>query len=252
MRLQLNLADECDKATRDNKQLTLCGEIIMSIRDWPDEERPREKLLARGPAALSDAELLAIFLRVGVRGRSAVDLARDLLKEYGSLRSLFQADQETFCATSGLGMAKYVQLHAVLEMGRRYLDETLQRCEAITSVADTRRFLTAQLRHEPHEIFACLFLDNRHRMLAFEPLFYGTIDSAAVHARPLVKRALYHNAAAVILAHNHPSGVADPSQADHQITRRLRETLGLIDVRVLDHVIVGDGDVVSFAENGWL
>ena len=224
----------------------------MSIRDWPDDERPREKLLARGPAALSDAELLAIFLRVGVRGRSAVDLARDLIKQYGGLRRLFEADQETFCATHGLGEAKFVQLKAVLEMGKRYLDETLQRGGAITSVADTRRFLVAQLRHEPHEIFACLFLDNRHRLLAFEPLFYGTIDSAAVHARPLVKRVLYHNAAAVILAHNHPSGVADPSQADHHITQRLRKALELIDVRVLDHMIVGDGEVVSFAEKGWL
>lgn len=224
----------------------------MSIRDWPDEERPREKLLARGPAALSDAELLAIFLRVGVRGRSAVDLARDLIQQYDGLRRLFEADRETFCATLGLGTAKYVQLQAVLEMGRRYLDETLRRGDPINSVADTRRYLTAQLRHEPHEVFACLFLDNRHRVLAFETLFHGTIDSAAVHARPLVKQALHHNAAAVILAHNHPSGVADPSQADHHITRRLQEALGLIDVRVLDHMVIGDGDVISFAENGWL
>ena len=224
----------------------------MSIREWPDAERPREKLLARGAAALSDAELLAIFLRTGVKGRSAVDLARDLLREYGNLRRLFDADQKTFCATLGLGAAKYAQLQAVLEMARRYLEENLQRSDAISSVADTRRYLTAQLRHEPHEVFACLFLDNRHRVLAFEPLFYGTIDGASVHPRQVVRRALYHNAAALILAHNHPSGVAEPSQADRQVTQRLQAALELIDVRVLDHMIVGDDEVTSFAERGWL
>ena len=225
---------------------------MMSIRNWPDAERPREKLLERGPAALSDAELLAIFLRTGVPGRNAVDLARDLLTTHHGLRRLFEADQATFCATPGLGTAKYVQLQAVLEMGRRYLKATLQHGEAITSVADTRRFLVAQLRHEPHEVFACLFLDNKHRVRAFETLFYGTIDGASVHPRVVVKRALFHNAAAVIFSHNHPSGVAEPSQADQHITQRLREALGLIDVRVLDHMVIGDGEVVSFAERGWL
>jgi DNA repair protein RadC len=224
----------------------------MSIREWPDAERPREKLLARGASSLSDAELLAIFLRTGVKGRSAVDLARDLLHQYGGLRRLFEADQKTFCASLGLGTAKYAQLQAVLEMARRYLEEQLQRHDAITSVADTRRYLTAQLRHEPHEVFACLFLDNRHRVLAFEPLFHGTIDGASVHARQVVRRALHHNAAAVILAHNHPSGIAEPSQADRQITQRLQAALDLIDVRVLDHMIIGDNEVTSFAELGWL
>ncbi len=224
----------------------------MSIRNWPDAERPREKLLERGPAALSDAELLAIFLRTGVRGRNAVDLARDLLTTHEGLRRLFEADQATFCATPGLGVAKYVQLQAVLEMGRRYLKATLQRGDAITSVADTQRFLVAQLRHEPHEVFACLFLDNKHRVQAFETLFHGTIDGASVHPRVVLKRALFHNAAAVIFSHNHPSGVAEPSQADQHITERLREALGLIDVRVLDHMVIGDGEVVSFAERGWL
>lgn len=224
----------------------------MSIRNWPDAERPREKLLERGPRALSDAELLAIFLRTGVRGRNAVDLARNLLADYHGLRRLFEADQTSFCATPGLGVAKYVQLQAVLEMGRRYLAATLQSGEAITSVADTRRYLIAQLRHEPNEVFGCLFLDNKHRVLAFETLFYGTIDGASVHPRVVVKRALFHNAAAVILSHNHPSGVAEPSQADRHITERLREALSLIDVRVLDHMVVGDGEVVSFAERGWL
>jgi DNA repair protein RadC len=224
----------------------------MSIRDWPDDERPREKLLARGAAALSDAELLAIFLRTGIPGHSAVDLARDLLTRYGGLRHLLEADEASFCEGPGLGMAKYVQLQAVMEMARRYLEETLQRGDALQSVADTRRYLTAKLRHEPHEVFGCLFLDNRHRVIHFEKLFQGTIDGASVHPRHVVKRALHHNAAAVILAHNHPSGVAEPSRADEQITLRLKEALALIDVRVLDHFIVGDGESISFAERGLL
>ncbi|MCB1714679.1 MAG: DNA repair protein RadC [Candidatus Competibacteraceae bacterium] len=224
----------------------------MSIREWPDAERPREKLLTHGATRLSDAELLAIFLRTGVKGHSAVDLARDLLSQYGGLRRLFDADRATFCAGLGLGAAKYAQLQAVLEMSRRYLEESLQRGDAISSVADTRRYLTAQLRHEPHEVFACLFLDTRHRALAFEPLFYGTIDGATVHPRQVVRRALYHNAAAVILAHNHPSGIAEPSQADRQVTQRLQTALELIDVRVLDHMVVGDSEIVSLAELGWL
>lgn len=224
----------------------------MSIRDWPDEERPREKLLQRGACALSDAELLAIFLRTGVAGRSAVDLARDLLAEFGGLRQLLEADHARFCQGLGLGTAKYVQLQAVLELGRRFLEERLQRGDALQSVADTRRYLTAKLRHQPHEVFACLFLDNRHRVICFEELFFGTIDGASVHPRQVVKRALYHNAAALILAHNHPSGIAEPSQADEQITLRLKEALALVDVRVLDHFIIGDGQVISFAERGLL
>ena len=224
----------------------------MSIRDWPDAERPREKLLSRGAAALSDAELLAIFLRTGKRGCSAVDLARELLTRYGGLRQLLESDQASFCAGPGLGMAKYTQLQAVLEMSQRYLGETLKRGDALQSVADTRRYLTAKLRHHPHEVFACLFLDNRHQVIVFEELFYGTIDGASVHPRQVVKRALHHNAAALILAHNHPSGIAEPSRADEQITLRLKNALDLIDVRVLDHFIVGDGATVSFAERGLL
>ncbi|MDQ2694962.1 MAG: DNA repair protein RadC [Pseudomonadota bacterium] len=224
----------------------------MSIRDWPDEERPREKLLARGPAALSDAELLAIFLRTGVKGKSAVDLARDLVRRFGSLRRLLEADAATVCALPGMGFTKYAQLQAVLELGRRFLEETLQRGDALESVAATRRYLTARLRHQPHEVFACLFLDNRHRVIDYEELFFGTIDGASVHPRQVVKRALHHNAAAVIFAHNHPSGVAEPSRADEQITVRLKDALGLIDVRVLDHFIIGDGQTVSFAERGLL
>ena len=222
----------------------------MAIKDWPDQERPREKLLARGAATLSDAELLAIFLRTGVSGCSAVDLARNLLKQYGGLRKLFEADLDTFCQAHGLGVAKYTQLQAVLEMSRRYLEETLQRGDAIASVADTRHYLIAQLRHQPHEVFACLFLDSQHRILAFETLFYGTVDTASVHPRQVLRRSIYHNAAAVILAHNHPSGVAEPSQSDRQLTERLQQLLAMIDVRVLDHMIIGDGEPVSFAERG--
>lgn len=224
----------------------------MSIRDWPAAERPREKLLQRGPGALSDAELLAIFLRTGVQGKSAVDLARDLLGGFGSLRALLNADQRAFCAAAGLGTAKFAQLQAVLEMARRHLGETLKRGTPLSDPAASRRYLQARLRDLAHEVFACLFLDNRHRVIAFEELFRGTIDGASVHPREVVKRALAHNAAAVILAHNHPSGVAEPSAADRTLTRRLRDALSLVDIRVLDHFVVGDGDGVSFAERGLL
>ena len=223
----------------------------MAITDWPAAERPREKLLARGAEALSDAELLAIFLRTGVKGKTAVDLARELLDAFGGLRPLLQAEQARFCAGMGLGEAKYVQLKAVLEMARRHLLETVRRGDALSSPDDTRRFLAARLRDHAYEVFACLFLDTRHRIIAFEELFRGTIDGASVHPREVVRRALAHNAAAVILAHNHPSGVAEPSQSDQHITRRLKDALALIDVRVLDHLVVGD-ELVSFAERGLL
>lgn len=224
----------------------------MAISHWPLAERPREKLCARGPASLSDAELLAIFLRTGVRGKTAVDLARDLLNDYGSLRALFEADRAQFCRRAGLGPAKFVQLQAVLELGRRHLRETLTRGTALGNPTDTKDYLTAQLRDRPHEIFACLFLDTRHRVIAFEELFRGTIDGASVHPREIVKRALAHNAAALILAHNHPSGVAEPSLSDQRLTQRLREALQLVDIRVVDHLVVGDGQVASFAELGLL
>jgi len=224
----------------------------LAITDWPTAERPREKLLSRGPQALSDAELLAIFLRTGVRGKTAVDLARELLGEYGGLRALLEAGCQDFCQANGLGLAKYAQLQAVLEMGRRHLYETLQRGDALGSPADTRRFLLARLRDYPHEVFACLFLDNRHRVIEFTEMFRGTLDGTSVHPREVVKQALALNAAAVIFSHNHPSGVAEPSQADHHLTRRLRDALGLVDIRVLDHIIIGDGYTVSLAERGQL
>lgn len=224
----------------------------MSIKDWPASERPREKLMAQGASALSDAELLAIFLRTGITGRSAVDLSRDLLNEFDGLRPLLEANEADFCSHKGLGPAKYVQLQAVLEMARRHLAANLARGDALCSPDDTRNYLTAQLRHYPYEVFACLFLDNRNRVIAFEELFRGTINGSSVHPREVIRRALEHNAAALILAHNHPSGVAEPSRADRQLTERLKETLGQVDVRVLDHIVVGDGEQVSFAERGWL
>lgn len=224
----------------------------MPITDWPAAERPREKLQLRGPEALSDAELLAIFLRTGIRGKTAVDLARDLLNEYGSLRTLLAADHDRFCQSAGLGTAKFVQLQAVLEMSRRYLRETLERGEALSCPADTRKFLLSQLRDYDFEVFACLFLDNRNRVICFEKLFNGTLNGASVHSREVVRKSLQHNAAAVILVHNHPSGVAEPSNADKRLTRRLCDALALIDTRVLDHLIIGDGQVLSFAEQGLL
>lgn len=224
----------------------------MSIRDWPAAERPREKLLQQGARALTDAELLAIFLRTGVVGCSAVELARRLLAEFGSLRALLEADLPSFSRHLGLGPAKYAQLQAVLEMARRHLAERLKRDSALESPQAVRDYLKAMIRHEPHEVFGCLFLDAKHRVLAFEVLFHGSIDSASVYPRQVVKRALAHNAAALILTHNHPSGIAEPSQADQVLTRRLRDALALVDVRVLDHFIVGDGEPLSMAEQGWI
>jgi DNA repair protein RadC len=224
----------------------------MAISHWPAAERPREKLCAQGPASLSDAELLAIFLRTGIRGKTAVDLARELLNEYGGLRALFEAERAQLCRRPGLGPTKYVQLQAVLELGRRHLRESLTRGGTLNSPSDTKQYLTAQLRDRPHEVFACLFLDTRHRVIAFEEMFRGTIDGASVHPREIVKRALAHNAAALIFAHNHPSGIAEPSQSDQRLTQRLRDALQLVDIRVIDHLVVGDGQVASFAELGLL
>ncbi|WP_455375709.1 RadC family protein [Kaarinaea lacus] len=224
----------------------------MSILDWPEGERPREKMLLRGADALSDAELLAIFLRTGVKGKSAVDLARELLLQFGSLRSLLEADQHCFCQAQGLGQAKYILLQATLEMSRRFLAESMLRDDALTNPQSTTRYLMAKMRDYRREVFACVFLDNRHRVISYDELFFGTIDSATVHSRELVQQSLYHNASAVILAHNHPSGIAEPSHADRELTKQLQKALSLIDVRVLDHIVVGDGSTVSFAERGYL
>lgn len=224
----------------------------MPIRDWPAGERPREKLLARGAAALSDAELLAIFLRTGVAGCSAVDLARDLLARFGGLRGLLGASPEVFCQARGLGEAKYTQLQAVVEMARRHLGEALSERAALADPQAVRVYLRAELRDRGHEVFAGLFLDSQHRVIAFEVLAEGTLNAASVYPREVVKRALSLGAGAVIFAHNHPSGIAEPSSADRHLTERLQAALALIDVRVLDHFVIGDGREVSFAERGWL
>lgn len=221
----------------------------MAITDWPSAERPREKLLQKGATALSDAELLAIFLRTGLRGCSAVDLARQLLTSFGSLRALLTATHDDFCSHKGLGDAKYAQLQAVLEMANRHLSESISKTDCLTSPADTLTYLKSRLRDQPHEIFACLMLDNRNRVIAFRELSRGTIDGASVYPREVVKQALADNAACVILAHNHPSGVSEPSQADIQITKRLKDALALVDIRVLDHVIVGERSL-CFSERG--
>lgn len=224
----------------------------MPITDWPLNERPREKLLAQGAAALSDAELLAIFLRTGTRGKTAVDLARDLLIDFNGLRHLLSAERQDFCARHGLGLASFVQLQAVLEMSKRHLLETLQRDTVLNSPTEVRHYLKARLRDYRREVFVCLFLDTQHRVICCEELFQGTLDASSVYPREVVQRALALNTAAVIFAHNHPSGIAEPSQADQRITTRLCEALALVDIRVLDHMIVGDGSVLSMAERGLL
>ena len=222
----------------------------MPITDWPTAERPREKLLARGAGTLTDAELLAIFLRTGTPGRTAVDLARDLLGRFGGLRALLRAGRAD-CAVPGFGEAKYAQLQAALEIARRHLAEALARRDALKDPAAVRRLLQARLRDREHETFAALFLDNQHRVIAYDELSQGTIDGASVYPREVIKAALRHGAAAVIFAHNHPSGVAEPSAADRTLTERLKAALAQVDIRVLDHFVVGE-QVVSFAERGWL
>jgi len=224
----------------------------VSIVDWPEGERPREKLLMRGASALSDAELLAIFLRTGVTGKSAVDLARDLLGKYGSLTRLFAAEVADFCTVKGMGPAKFVQLQAVLEMSRRALQEEMQRGDSLNSPRVVRDYLQLLLAGRQQEVFLVLFLDTQHRVIASEELFHGTLSQTSVYPREVVKRALTHNAAAVILAHNHPSGVAEPSQADQLLTNALKQALALVDVRVLDHFVVAAGQTLSFAERGLL
>lgn len=224
----------------------------MKITDWPLDERPREKLLKLGADSLSDAELLAIFLRTGIQGASAVDLARNLLQQFGSLRGLMSANQTDFCKVKGLGQAKYAQLHATVELSKRFFAEKLDKVNALNSVDQTRDFLLAKLRDQQQEVFAMLLLDSQHRLIKYRPMFYGTIDSASVYPRVIVKQALEDNAAAVILAHNHPSGVAEPSQADQHITRRIIDAMSLVDIKVLDHFVIGDGVAVSFAQRGLL
>jgi DNA repair protein RadC len=224
----------------------------MAITDWPMAERPREKLLSRGAETLSDAELLAIFLRTGCAGKSAVDLARDLLHTFGGLRSILEADLKNFCRAHGLGTAKYAQLQAVLEMAKRHLAETLTKNDMFTQPEHVRQYLLTQLRHQEREAFAVLLLNSQHQLIVYKTLFWGTINAASVYPREVVKLALTHNAAAIIIAHNHPSGIAEPSHADRLITEKIVQAMALIDIRVLDHFVIGDGDICSFAEKGWL
>ena len=225
----------------------------MAITDWPKAERPRERLLVLGAAVLSDAELLAIFLRVGLRGKSAVDLARQLIGQFGSLNRLFAASQAEFSTIPGMGPAKFAQLQAVLEMSRRALAETMVEGDALTTPGAVRDYLRLNLSGLAHEVFFALWLDSQNRLIAAEELFRGSLTQTSVYPREVVKKALWHNAAAVVLAHNHPSGVSEPSSADQSLTRELKQALALVDVRVVDHFIVaGQCQPLSFAERGLL
>lgn len=224
----------------------------MAITDWPEAERPREKLLARGAPALSDAELLAIFLRVGLRGGTAVDLGRSLLLQSGGLRQLLELPPERMKALRGLGGSRSAMLLAALEVGRRFLAAEIQRGPLLQDPDATGRLLMAELRGEPSEVFLVLFLDNKHRVRAMEKMFRGTVDTTPVYPREVVRRAIEHNASSVIVAHNHPSGVAEPSQADREVTELLCRALKLVDVQVLDHLVIGDGGWESFVRRGWM
>ena len=225
----------------------------MAISDWPETERPRERLLHHGAAILSDAELLAVFLRVGARGKSAVDLARELLGRFGGLNALFAANRPAFTAVNGMGDAKYAQLQAVLELARRALREEFAAGISLGAPGPVRDYLRLALGALPHEVFMVLLLDAQNRLIAAEELFRGTLTQTSVHPREVVKLALRHNAAGAIFAHNHPSGVAEPSRADEALTTALKQALALVDVRVLDHFIVAGAAVpVSFAERGLL
>ncbi len=224
----------------------------MTIAQWPVDDRPREKLILKGAEALSDAELLAILFRTGIRGRTAVDLAREALIQCGSLSGLLSAERSTFQLIAGLGDAKYAQVQAVLEMSRRALREVLDRGAALSSPQAVRDYLRLKLQAKPHEVFIAVFLDAQNRVLGVEELFRGTLTQTSVFPREIVKRALHYNAGAVIFAHNHPSGVAEPSRADEALTQTLKHTLALVDVKVLDHFVVGADSAMSFAERGLL
>jgi DNA repair protein RadC len=224
----------------------------MGIADWPEDERPRERLLKLGPAALSEAELLAIFLRTGIAGKSAVELGRDLLRRFGSLHRLFAAPLEDLAAVRGLGPAKYVQLQAVVEMARRALAEQIEDRDAMSSPQAVRDYLRLSLGARPHEVFVAMFLDAQNRLLGCEELFRGTLTQTSVYPREVVKTALRYNAAGVIFAHNHPSGVAEPSRSDELLTQTLKQALSLVEIRTLDHFIVAGSKTISFAERGLL
>jgi DNA repair protein RadC len=222
----------------------------MAITDWPSEQRPRERLIRHGAAALSDSELLAVFLRTGVAGKSAVDLARDMTTQFGSLNQLFAAPLANFCSIPGLGPAKFAQLQAVLELARRALTEQMREGVALNSPQAVKQYLQLLLAHRAYESFTILFLDAQNRLISTQELFRGTLTHTSVYPREVVKAALGQNAAALLLAHNHPSGAQQPSAADHALTSALKQALALVDVRVLDHFIVAGQQVYSFAEHG--
>ena len=224
----------------------------MAITDWPADERPREKLMQKGVQYLSDAELLAIFLRVGVTGKTAVDLARDLLAQFGSLSNIFNASIKEINAVHGMGESKYCQLQAIFEMSRRALAEEIKHQDALSSPEKVSDYLRLKLSRQEREVFVVLFLDAQNRVQAQETLFEGTLTQTSVYPREVVKRALHHNAASVIFAHNHPSGIAEQSRADELITQALKKALDLVDIRVLDHFIVAGHQTMSFAERGLL
>ena len=224
----------------------------MGIKDWPEGEGPRDKLLQKGAGQLSDAELLAVLLRNGLAGLNAVDLARSLISEFGGLRNLLCAPRNQVCRLPGVGPVKYAQLQAAAELARRVAQENLQRGQVLTNPDLTRVYLMRQLADRSYEVFAVLLLDSQHRVIQFVELFRGTIDSASVYPREVVSLVLEKKAAAVIVCHNHPSGIAEPSQADRRITERLKNALATIDVSLLDHMVVGDREIVSFAERGWI
>jgi DNA repair protein RadC len=222
----------------------------MAINEWPEDQRPRERLIKLGASALSDAELLAVFLRTGVTGKSAVDLGRDMISQFGSLSGLFAASIKDFSAVHGLGSAKYAQLQAVLELAKRAISEELQEHTSLSSPQAVKNYLQLLIGNKTYESFAVLYLDVKNRLITTEELFRGTLNHASVYPREVLKNALHHNAAAIILAHNHPSGSCEPSSADINLTQTLKQALALVDIRVLDHFIVANPKVYSFAENG--
>jgi len=225
---------------------------FLPIKEWPEAERPREKLINNGAHSLSDAELLAIFIRTGLPGKTALDIARDALHEAGNLRSLLNMPVSELCQSKGFGVAKYVQFQAALELGRRYLMEKLEKGSVINNPQTSRDYLTMQLRDKPYESFFVMFLDSKHSVIHCQELFRGTIDNASVPVREVVKEALKYNCAAMIVAHNHPSGVAEPSHADMLLTKSLYSALNLVGIKLLDHFVVGESEIVSFAELGQL
>jgi DNA repair protein RadC len=222
----------------------------MKISDWPENERPRERLLARGPQALSDSELLAVLIGCGKRGVTAVDVARRLIKKFGSLREFLNADKRRCLDQFGIGPAHYASMQAALELARRHYGHSIRSESALAAPADVRAFVLSELRDKPYEVFCVLYLDVHHRLTGFQELFRGTTDGASVYPKEVVREVIARNAFAVIFAHNHPSGTAEPSQADRLVTRRLRDALALIEVKVLDHLIVGETRCFSFADRG--